>query len=931
MYYLNGKKYFDSMTEAKMSLLSHLMDANDEHIALANRIKRSIENHEDINVLMQEISSELTDIAKRVSPKLMEDIETARRSVYDILPIEVMNRNPILGAVDTFLPTQLLLNPTDKMVEVTHKISSAIIATLRQYQKNNFVFNGKNLLSHFELFALQMIFETSSTYPGTLKLAEINKKIAELNAMNLAVAPIQEIQLNIKPVKLTVDQVNLIIDMSIERLESKDVSLLAIMATHCSYAYYLLKEVPMAASNLSNIKMDAPMNQILSEYQKIKPGASIDDFYQSIRSMDASSDVSRRLISDEMMYDSPLFKAEFSRGRTKEGPTLKETKTHFGLIRGNLPEFLANITIPGETSWVDWTQSKFEEHSKIVSYMVSNESSFISSYSGTTSLLSSLMIQTNTLDSLQEKQIYVQSILAYIASTGFHSIHEILAPLAYCLELIPSDKYPVVPAVHVGKGPPPLNHHFYEIAETNDSGFAVLRDTSWKQLLSWYETTYVNHYDLFLKKENVTNLSRMKRLINKYNDADNQTKTLLADLLTELLKHAKQQNSTDVQSAFDYALSVDRMDDDLLKIFHKVIPDVVATFNALTELNSKCVEFQFSISSDKIVIKPNEFMSGGYSIQYNLIDYTEKIAKVLREIGASDKLINHLVSIIDPTHPGANIDPISKLMTLASTNEPEMLSQFKLCLNKNASVSPRNDWASVCAEYTDNNARYQIISHEKDRQHLVILDINENKIIKLMCDDANKSVINDSYLLQKQLFEMINSAQFKYEINEGVVKVEMQNLGMPLKNMIHRCSIDELKDMEMQALSMIKKLHASGYVHGDITIDNFVYDEKTKKLSLIDFECAAKISLDADAKPHAILKTRNTNTTHSITYEPESDVILVKGLFLNARNEKSLAQNPELAVKTAGSYALHPAAFFGSSTTQTSIEPSSSKKQQYKQ
>ena len=39
-----------------------------------------------------------------------------------------------------------------------------------------------------------------------------------------------------------------------------------------------------------------------------------------------------------------------------------------------------------------------------------------------------------------------------------------------------------------------------------------------------------------------------------------------------------------------------------------------------------------------------------------------------------------------------------------------------------------------------------------------------------------------------------------------------------------------------QILDMITALHTHGYVLNDISDDNFIYDEETKKVSLIDVE-----------------------------------------------------------------------------------------------
>lgn len=478
MYTANGKKYFETLTEAKLELIYQLVDepmVSESKDKLIEAIKISIEQHDDKSTLLYIIEQNSNSTDREF---IQETIDAIKRSPLDIFSVKTINEHATLGAVDSFFPSELLINPTQKMIETRDKVSRSILATLKHYRNSGFKNQGRDVLKYFEEFARGMIFESHNTYPGVFSLAEINADLADDEKISIGK-------------KLTESQIMHVLDKTIKKLESSNTSNYQIMAVHTQVADWLIKRVPLKIQdNNYSLNNNPVYARILQEYNnKLGVNITINEFMSMLRDPKTKFDQVRSFVSDEMMYFSPLYQVEKSRGRGKADKS--NLTTTLGVMRNDdlgMRQMLPQLE--NQTAWVDWTKCEFEPESKIVNSMTSNETPFIASYSGTTSLLLSLMLSGNAT-TLAEQQSYLCSIIGYVSGVGFHSIHEILAPAAYCIDILPKNAYPVdVPRNPTNYHPPQYNN-FYKIMEQSDPELAERRKAAWSQLTDWYRQVYI--------------------------------------------------------------------------------------------------------------------------------------------------------------------------------------------------------------------------------------------------------------------------------------------------------------------------------------------------------------------------------------------------------------------------------------------------------
>lgn len=570
-----------------MAMLSHL-GKEDQFKDLTEMIRISIENHDSKDKFQQALIEHPS--YQSALARLEKDVQCLQRSHFDLISISERNMHSLLGAVESFLPNELLLNPTKKMEEVTRNISNVIANTLMAHSQDP----SNKYFPILRNFAKAMIFEDAFQYPGEIKLDVINERIAKYNeAENNTENKIAKISIeNLRDpaFSLSDQQTRFMVGVLVENLQSTTFNLMEHMSCHEIYGMVAMKNIPfvfldkLTPATLSTMATHSDYKTVIDKISKNDKAktSSIDQLYYQLQSNTDDPTV-RRFVSDDMMYESELYLCEANKGRGKPDNVFTNT---LGLIRGASPKMRQGMPTNNDYKWIDWTTCEFIKTSKIVASMVAHETPFISSYSGSTSLMMNLMLSSFTLPELSDRQAYIASVMAYIVGIGFHSQHEVLAPISYCLHLIPPEQYPVEVAT-LGESRAPQYHSSYQLLSACDPQFAERREQGWLKLMEWHEQVYQLH--------NKTDLqSMLTKLIENYPQTEN--KAISEKLIVNILQMDNLTLDSDTISLLMKNGNVGILN--ALSQHHPVKPSVDALRVAVESCNSAAVAVLLKAGAD---------------------------------------------------------------------------------------------------------------------------------------------------------------------------------------------------------------------------------------------------------------------------------------------------------------------------------------------
>ncbi len=872
-----NNQYFETLTEAKLELISRLISLpinETDKKKFIEAIQVSIEQHDNKSTLLTLIQKYRTE----ENEKLVDEITARLQSSPIIMFPEILNKHPTLGAADSFLPIQLLLNPTDKMTAVRDKVSSVILATLKDYKQKGLDQNNRNLASYFGNFAYKMIFESGNTYPGTFTLEEVNKSLSEPEKIKSLRHP------------LTRSQILHMIDLTIGRLESPDTQNYQIMAIHLQFGYLLLKRAVLIVSDDLLPQRDSPAyTRVVHEYnQKMNTNINIHDFMQLLRDPSLKGDEVRAFISDDMMYNSDFYQVESSRGR---GAPDKDVRTQtLGLMRNDNVSLRQNIakfeTIP---AWVDWSKCPYELNSKIVASMVSQETPFISSYSGTISILLNLLLSGKATTS-EEQHSYLCMAIGYIAGVGYHSIHEILAPSVFCLDIIPRGIYPIDIPEDSKKFHPPHYNNFYQLVEHSDPDFKARRAASWIQLNEWYQLVYKVHhqppllgtmieyaFEQYFENEDSREIANFLNDLGKNPLDPEDNKKLLVllstasskihknNLLMALIDLLEEDNS--IRTAIGYTYE---------------IQENISAFNKLNSNSDLVLHY----TQGRIhIIQRLGVTTDQYAEEATpLIHFSEKIHQELKHFKLNKEEMDEIITSITPS---------SYELPLSETVSAQIISHLK---DKQEPHPLKFNWLDWVQIHILSDERLTVLKNTPDRKRIIVRNPQQEEIYKYIANRRNIAFEKDLQKQNKELFLALNPKSiYGYKVNSNVITITMNDLGTPLSEKIKGLSDSEWADIQDQAKSLIRQLHAMNYVHGDICIDNFVYNEHRKTLHLIDFETAvpfAGASVELTLFSQTVLGDINPKL-----YRKEDDLKLLSNMFHSIELARGKAANPTMVTK----------------------------------
>lgn len=364
-------------------------------------------------------------------------------------------RNPLPRRAESEFATTLLLHPTKKMMEAVKRVSDEIIKIMRDIKENGSREDRKYLLSIPSKLDPQEktdafgAFTEKPTFRGIVKLLKQN------DARQLA----------------------------------------EIMLIHVRFGQHVFRHVPIRTA--PHRPPTGELHNIIKDYWHEAP----EDFFKKGIAIpdDELGYQCRSLISDTIMYASALYSADEERGRKHVIPIATQ---QMGLM---LPSQVSkDFPLPMHaSSWIaDCLSTRPDPHSRVVQDAIQNDGVYVSGPSGLTSVLLGQMEIIANFENEALKQHYLCAVMAYIVSGGLHSMHEVLAPAAYCLKLLPGYNA-FAPDTKEGKLAPAPNYHIaFRLFAKIDPEFYARTQKAWKNLMTYFHASYAsNDNGLFAPKK----------------------------------------------------------------------------------------------------------------------------------------------------------------------------------------------------------------------------------------------------------------------------------------------------------------------------------------------------------------------------------------------------------------------------------------------
>lgn len=475
---------FRSKPEAYAFTISFLTELQKEyphqpiHLYL-NQVQQAFDNHEQNPVLvsdgLMEMSTKIplkTD-HKQALNRLMSNI---KQSDYEKQSPQEKFENPLRRRAESEFATTLLLHPTPSMLEAVRRVSLEIINVIKSIEERDRP-EEKEILALF----LKGLDQTL----GIDGLAAFEK----------------------------VPDLNTVVSML---KENNPQHLPAIMYTHLQFGFKAMRHLPNTTAPTR-----VPTGHLLDILKQHWQGEP-QDFFKLALSI-SESDVNdkntlgyryRALICDTVMYHSPLYKAEPTRGRDGYPKEQSQRTNQMGIMLSNQKEDMQGLPTDTTSNWfADCICLKPSFNSMTVKNLILNDGTYVAGPSGMAAVMLGQMEVLANFENETFKQHYLMAVLSYIVSGGFHSLHEVLAPAAFCLQLIPG--YPVSPPdtlTNVLSAPPQLGVAFELFAQV-DPEFSALKALAWNKFMTYFKESYIprcaTHLDAIVNPSPTASFARL--------------------------------------------------------------------------------------------------------------------------------------------------------------------------------------------------------------------------------------------------------------------------------------------------------------------------------------------------------------------------------------------------------------------------------------
>ncbi|MEN8905865.1 MAG: AAA family ATPase, partial [Clostridiales bacterium] len=135
--------------------------------------------------------------------------------------------------------------------------------------------------------------------------------------------------------------------------------------------------------------------------------------------------------------------------------------------------------------------------------------------------------------------------------------------------------------------------------------------------------------------------------------------------------------------------------------------------------------------------------------------------------------------------------------------------------------------------YINNNSKVVRILNDVD---------NTTGIVKIYNQDYYKSnyfSIKKEYDFLKKLSPIEGVLKyydfFEYENTKAIYMEDIDGISLKKISEIKRLDLEEIIDIIIKIVKTLEKIHENSFIHGNLSLENIIYNENTKKLRLIDF------------------------------------------------------------------------------------------------
>ncbi len=447
---LPSKNVFRSKTEAYTYAIALLVEINAEYkhpqphlIDCTQKIIIAIENHEQNVEVVQQYLANIPDgsIPLKYKSRLNQLKLALLYSPYHKQTLEQKYENFLQRRLESDICLELILNPTDAMMDAVKKISTQILEVINSIEaESGYNINLLNQLTH--ILAPKGNADAFGSLPDlTLKTI---KNILKLNDPN---------------------------------------TLITIMCIHCIFAKTVMRTVPITTA--PQRKPTGHLLTLIKDYLDDEKADPITYFKDHISSLEQKGYTSRKYIIDTLMYDSAYYT---DRGRNTH---VHLWTNHMGLM---LPsQDRTGLGNHASSLWQSDVITRTPDYrARVVLDAIENDTIYVAGASGMCTALLGQMETLGNLESLELKQLYLLATMAYIVAGGLHSIHEILGPAEHFLKLIPGYNAPLPDFNGTALAPAPNFHVFFDLMSRIDPDFSQRHDLAWAKYMAYFNDHYLS-------------------------------------------------------------------------------------------------------------------------------------------------------------------------------------------------------------------------------------------------------------------------------------------------------------------------------------------------------------------------------------------------------------------------------------------------------
>ncbi|WP_045105246.1 hypothetical protein [Legionella hackeliae] len=273
-------------------------------------------------------------------------------------------------------------------------------------------------------------------------------------------------------------------------MENNPEDLIQIMFIHFKFAQKIYRSVPIKTAPARE-----PVGKFADIVKEFWRGDPKEFFTKGIANGWEGQSL-RSCVADAKMYNSRLYTAWGNRGR--EGYMSSERTHQLGLMLNSQREYEVGFPTHRSQWATDCKNQGANLSSPYVVDLIENHAVYVAGPSGMTSMFLGQMEVVANFENEELKKNYLAAVASYIVGGGFHSLHEVIGPAQYTLNLVPD--YNVSVPENGKLALPPNYNQFFKQQAAIDPEFSARREAAWQRYLTYFNDSYApKHIEGFAK------------------------------------------------------------------------------------------------------------------------------------------------------------------------------------------------------------------------------------------------------------------------------------------------------------------------------------------------------------------------------------------------------------------------------------------------